>query len=627
MPLGWAVWWIFLEGRLGSYANVPSLVSQKVVAKPEHSANVGGWLKGGEVISSKSVRTTLLAIMMACLLGGLSASPSVHANALVALHGMVRSGDEGSLEGVLVSATKDGSTITRSVVSDVDGNYSFLTGQLEPGHYTLAIRATGYDLDGAPSASVESGMVATADLVLIKAKDLASQLTNAEWMISAPGTAEEKSLLLNCVDCHTLNRPVESTHSADEFVQVLSRMATYAYNSQPIFPQRFQEVPTFDPEKRFRKMATYLSSINMSAGGARTYPLKPLPRIKGKGTHVAITEYTLPRVISQPHDVILDLDGKVWYTDFGQQFIGRLDPTSGAVKEFPLPVLKPAAPIGELDIESAPDGSLWVGMHYQGALLRVDPKSEKFRVYPLSSTLQVPNIQTSMVAPKHAMVDGRVWTSYSAKAVARLDLKSGKFETIYPFGAVTASAITPVEAPSAKFVLAEGAGPKPENVAHVMYGLATDRHNNLFTLDFVGQSVFKIDAKTNAVTEYPTSTLYSRPRRGHMDSQDRLWFAEFNANRIGMLDTKTGKMKEWVLPTEWTAPYDVEIDRNGDAWTAGETTDRVVRVNTKTGEITEYPLPRSTNIRRMFVDNRTNPVSVWIGNNHGPSIIKLEPRD
>jgi hypothetical protein len=34
-----------------------------------------------------------------------------------------------------------------------------------------------------------------------------------------------------------------------------------------------------------------------------------------------------------------------------------------------------------------------------------------------------------------------------------------------------------------------------------------------------------------------------------------------------------------------------------------------------------------SNIRRVFVDNSTSPVTFWAGNNHGGSIIKLEPLD
>jgi virginiamycin B lyase len=41
----------------------------------------------------------------------------------------------------------------------------------------------------------------------------------------------------------------------------------------------------------------------------------------------------------------------------------------------------------------------------------------------------------------------------------------------------------------------------------------------------------------------------------------------------------------------------------------------------------DYLLPRLTNIRRVFVDNSTTPVSFWVGSNDGASIVKVEPLD
>ena len=77
-----------------------------------------------------------------------------------------------------------------------------------------------------------------ADIKLKKTKNLAGQLTNAEWMMSIPGTEEQKADLLNCVGCHTLERVVRSTHDADEWTHVISRMMGYGAVSQPIKPQR-----------------------------------------------------------------------------------------------------------------------------------------------------------------------------------------------------------------------------------------------------------------------------------------------------------------------------------------------------------------------------------------------------
>jgi virginiamycin B lyase len=110
-----------------------------------------------------------------------------------------------------------------------------------------------------------------------------------------------------------------------------------------------------------------------------------------------------------------------------------------------------------------------------------------------------------------------------------------------------------------------------------------------------------------------------------IDSQDRLWFGEYGANAIGMFDLKTEKMQEWKVPTPWSAPYQAVVDKNGEVWTGSMFTDRIIRLDPKNGQVTEYLLPRETNIRRVFVDNSTTPVTFWVGNNHGASIVKLEP--
>src|ERR1700760_963246 len=133
-------------------------------------------------MSRLSVSSFVCLLAIACL----SAGPAVAQQAAPALTGTVTAGPE-PLEGVLVSAKRSGSTITTTVVSGKDGHYSFPAGRLEPGSYSLRIRAVGYDLDGPSGISVSVDKTATADLKLRAAKDLASQLTNAEWLASMPG--------------------------------------------------------------------------------------------------------------------------------------------------------------------------------------------------------------------------------------------------------------------------------------------------------------------------------------------------------------------------------------------------------------------------------------------------------
>ena len=532
-----------------------------------------------------------------------------------ALTGQVSSKEEGNMEGVLVSAKKDGSTVAVTVVSDKQGRYSFPREKLEPGQYSLKIRAVGYELDGSATVEITAQKTASADIKLRPVKDIALQLTNAEWLMSMPGPEERKNTMLACTSCHTYQRIVRSQHDADEFVQVMARMASYAPGSSPLKPQRRVALREGDGNNlaRFRKQAEFLASINLSAVSRWEYQLKTLPRATGRATRVIITEYDLPRPVAQPHDVIMDSEGTVWYSDFGSQFIGKLDPKTGKVTEYPTPELKPGFPQGGLDIELDKAGNVWLGMMLQGGILKFDPKTEKFQTFGLTKDINSDVAQQAMVMPTRYDVDGKVWmNNVGLRGIHRLELASGKFETFEPYRGMSASANDVGGM--------EGGG-------HSVYGIAADSHNNLFFMDFGDQNIGKIDAKTGKITLFPTPTPNSHPRRGHMDSQDRLWFAEAVGNKIAMFDTKTEKFQEWALPTKWSYPYDVIFDKNGEVWTGGMTTDRVVRLDPKSGQVTEYSLPRDTNIRRVFVDNSTTPVTFWVGSDHGASIVKVQPLD
>ena len=115
------------------------------------------------------------------------------------------------------------------------------------------------------------------------------------------------------------------------------------------------------------------------------------------------------------------------------------------------------------------------------------------------------------------------------------------------------------------------------------------------------------------------------PRRGRFDAQDRLWFGEFDGNNIGMFNARTKESREWPMPDAFMFPYDAVPDRTGKIWTGGMMTDHVVQLDPVTGKTISYLLPRSTNIRRVFIDNSTNPVTLWVGSNHGGSIVRLQP--
>lgn len=266
---------------------------------------------------------------------------------------------------------------------------------------------------------------------------------------------------------------MRSTYTADEFLKtVLPRMQAYVNQSIPAAPQlrkgeRLMEERGAQRVQVYKALGNYFATINLSSGPRWNFELKTSPHPQGRATRVVYTEYDLPRAVIQPHDVIVDAEGIAWYSSFGEQKLGRLDPRTGAVREFDLPIAKPEFPTGVLALRNDRDWNPWVGNMYQASIARFDRKTETFKIF------------------------------------------------------------TP---------------PKEDNLSS-------------------------------------------------------------------------------------TAPYDVVLDKTENAWTGAMTTDRVARLDVKTGGFTEYLLPRSTNIRRVYVDNSTTLVTFWVGNNHGASIVKLEPMD
>jgi len=538
---------------------------------------------------------------------------------VAALTGLVSSADEATMEGVLVSATRAGSNVTVTVVSGADGRYGFPANRLGPGQYSLAIRAVGYELEQ-PAGSENSIEVraldaaqpeaTTRDIRLRKTTDLAAQLSNAEWLESIPGSDQQKDQLLNCVGCHRVERIMRSKYDSDGFLtQILPRMQGYVQQSLPIHPQlrpaeRLMEERGEDRIEIFRAVADYLSTINLSATEPWKYPLKTLPRPTGRATRVVYTEYDLPRPEMAPHDVIVDKDGIVWFSGFGEQKLGRLDPGTGKVTEFAYPKHREEFPTGSLGLRADGAGNLWLGNMYQATIVKFDPRSEKFQFWTLPAEQNIDAAQINMVSPQRSDVDGKVWTQNNGFAgVHRLDIATGRIETWQPF---------------------KGA---PKGQAHNIYDVIPDSGNNAYFTDFRQGQIGRIDAKTGEISLFQTPTPHSAPRRGNMDAQDRLWFGEYRGDRIGMFDTKTRSFKEWKLHTRWSAPYDVVLDNNGEAWTGSMVTDQVTRLNTASGEMVDYLLPRPTNIRRVFVDNSTTPVSFWVGSNDGASIVRVEPLD
>ena len=556
------------------------------------------------------MRTTTLffVILLAVVGGGLAASESLRN---VALSGVVKSDVEGPMEGVLVSAKLDGGTITVTVVTDKNGRYSFPANHMAPGKYSLSTRAIGYDPPASGLATSVTDKPTELDIKLSKTQDLPSQLSAAEWLMSVPGTEEQKSNLYTCIECHTAEPIMKSKYDAAGWMKTFVRMRNYSpqstLNNPILLPYRN------GPRAADAEFAKYLSSINLSAKSKWDFEFKTLPRPTGADTKVIITEYDLPQTDRQPHDVVVDAEGMIWYDDFAQPLLGRVDPKTGQAKEWNLPELKPDFPEGSLDLEIDRDGNPWIARVFQGGITKFEKKTEKVTSWSVPAEYNNSHTRTAFLALSK---QGFVWINDSTgRRMHKLDPATGKIDSYPTFPDWTRP---PTD---------EGVGRKGStSLGHLVYGIGVDSAGTAILADRAGSNLGLIDPQTGKVEMYPTPSPNSGPRRLHVDSEGRAWFAENYAFKFGLFDPKTKKFQEWPDPTPWDAPYDVVSDQDGYLWTGSMTTDIITRFSPKTGQYFKYLLPNlGINVRRVEVDNSGPHPVFWVGENHSAKIAKVEP--
>lgn len=383
-------------------------------------------------------------------------------------------------------------------------------------------------------------------------------------------------------------------------MSIFERMGSYYVEVNGYRPEKSGQTSRFSATDKLKQRADYFSSLNLSKMDKYNYALKALPRPTGRSTHVIYTEYDLLDRNRVPHDVAVDHEGNIWYTDSGWEKIGKLDPKTGLVTEYSMPQFRADEPVGPVDLEIDKDGNLWPGLNEQNQIAKFDVKTSEFKFWdPAKSGLK----STPFIAPYHDDVDGKVWLT-DLTSVARMDLKSGEIERFDVYKDVPG-------------------GPR----GHLIYQIMSDSQNNCYFLDWTGGGVGIVDAKTGEVSFYPTPTHNSFSRRGHIDSQGRFWFAEFYGDRIGVFDIRTRTFKEWPVPDQWTFPYEANFDKNGNVWSSGHNSDHLQRLNPETGEIIQYLLPRNTDARKIDFADSPDGLVMWLPNKSDGSIIKVQVPD
>jgi virginiamycin B lyase len=508
--------------------------------------------------------------------------------------GVVKSSKGELLEGMMVQLIAQKNAVRTTVYTNADGRYEFPA--LDAGTYTLRI-ALPREFKPFVKEEVEiKGPAALADITLEYVTDsdllpprpeIAAQMTGSEWLLSLSGTGEEKKLLTNnCNWCHSYQQIFRNHYDEAGWGKIVYRM-THGAGSPLI---NINERGRWDGNEEAR-LVKWLARVR--GPDSKDPSFVTLPRPQGRQTRVVITEYELPRLETATHDVSGDSKGNLWYSTHRSSYVGRLDPRTGAVKEFHVPPVGEGVLPGTHWIYVDKNDIVWGSENWAHNIWRLDPKTEQFTRIPWK-VREPPN--TPMGGNYAVDPAGFIWKARERK-VSKVAALTGE--------------------PVIGYVLKKFAG---------TYGSAMSRDGRYFGGGaWPRDGVVVVDTQTAEVFE-PDTSPRSGPARGEFDGQNNYW----SGGRGGMLvkfDTAEKRIHEYRLPTPYSSMYSAQVDKNGEVWAGEMHSGRYLRFNPKTVAFTEYVLPEPYGIdRETWIDNSTDPVTVWYVDHEG-WLVRIQPMD
>jgi virginiamycin B lyase len=291
----------------------------------------------------------------------------------------------------------------------------------------------------------------------------------------------------SCSGCHSLGRFTNSGYSPEEWKTVIAMMRNVG---APLSPD---QVPV---------VTAYL---------AKNFPAKPAPQpdVIAGPVKVSFKEWTVPTPGSRPHDPLAMPDGTMWYTGQMANVLGRLDPTTGKIKEYQLPPQS-----GPHGLTNDAAGNIWFTANFDGYIGKLDPKTGLVTQYKMPDPA---------ARDPHTLLfdqNGILWfTVQSGNLVGRLDPKTGEIKLAQP--------VTPKAQP---------------------YGMVINSKGVPFFDEFGANKIGSIDPTTMKITEYVLPHEDARPRRIAITADDIIWYGDYRRGYLGRLDPKTGEVQEWASP-------------------------------------------------------------------------------
>jgi virginiamycin B lyase len=374
-------------------------------------------------------------------------------------------------------------------------------------------------------------------LSLMAAASLCSALP--AWSQNLPEGKGKEIAAAKCMSCHALEARTGNGYTAKGWDTVMHMMTNHGV------PLSKEEIATLRPY-----LVKNYPEKNKSTAVVVAGPVK---------VSMKVFQATTPG--SRPHDPLAAKDGSLWYTGQMNNVLGRVDPKTGNVKEYPLKT----AHSGPHGLVEDTGGNIWYTGNTGNLVGKLDPKTGAVTEYNTGPDAKDPH---TLIFDKA----GILWfTAQNSNRIGRLDPKSGEIKLLTP--------------------------PTPKSRP---YGMALDSKGNLFVVQFGTNKVARVDPKTLEIREYTLPDPASRPRRLTITSDDMIWYSDYSRGYLGRLDPATGKVTEYPSPSgPKSAPYGISAINDVIWYSESEAKpNTVVRFDPKTEKFQSWTIPGGGNIVR-----------------------------
>ncbi len=316
-------------------------------------------------------------------------------------------------------------------------------------------------------------------------------------------------------------------------------------------PERWQEVMesmVVLPEAEAQAIAEYLTEH---------FPEKPerRPVLVEGDVVIDIKEWMVPTLGQRSRDPIEAPDGSIWWTGMWASLVGRLDPATGEMKEYPLPPeARPHSIVPDAE------GNIWYTGNSNGTIGKLDPATGKITEYKT----QARDPHTAIFHPNGLLY----FTSQRAAMLGRLDPETGD--------------LTEVETE-----------PRP-------YGIKVAEDGTVWVAYNGTNKLGAVNPETMEVRYYTVPHEDSRIRRLGLSSDGMVWYVNSTRGRIGRLNPATGDIKEWDSPSgPKSHPYSLAVI-DDKIWynESGMRPDALVRFDPKTETFQSWAIPSGVGIIR-----------------------------